>query len=153
MPQNQQLLDELNAGRRWFFARKTHPIHARRLTDPHEIETVEGPVHVEAGNYLCRGVENELWPQSGETLNAKYAPSGEVDEAGWQLYLPLPEASGVQAAQISHPFFVDSAWGTLHGKPGDYLVKHDSDADTDYPDDLWIVSQHLFHSTYERLVD
>lgn len=52
------------------------------------------------------------------------------------------------ATQIDHPFEVHAQWGKLTGKQGDFLVKNYGDAETDYPEDVWIVDRTLFGQTY-----
>lgn len=46
-------------------------------------------------------------------------------------------------------FSVIAQWGTLTGKPGDYLVKDFFDREVAYPEDIWIVDAQLFDATYE----
>jgi hypothetical protein len=46
---------------------------------------------------------------------------------------------------------VQAQWGTLRGKPGDFLVKNSDASQAADPDDVWIVDQDLFAATYQRL--
>ena len=84
-----------------------------------------------------------------EKLLAKYTATDTVDEQGWTLYEPRPDAAGVMAAPVSHAFALQATWGTLSGKAGDMLVKSYADRDVDYPADVWIVDQALFQATYD----
>lgn len=145
---NQQLLDEVNATGAWFRARKTKPIWARQVDQDATVETLEGTETIKAGDFLCRGVANELWPQSAERLYAKYDETDEIDEDGWRKYIPNPDTAGVLAARVDRKFSVVAPWGTLTGKPGDYLVKDYSSKDAEYPEDVWIVDAQLFDATY-----
>lgn len=145
---NQPLLEETDAGRRWFHARKTRPIWARQLTVAQRVATLEGEEDVPAGTFLCRGDAGDIWPQARERLEAKYEPAGEPDADGWRKYAPRPDNEGVMAAQVDHEFAVEAEWGTLRGKPGDYLLKNYSDRDVAVPDDVWVVDQGLFEATY-----
>jgi hypothetical protein len=145
---NQTILDEVNQARLWFRAKKTRAIWAKRLDRDERVETLEGVEQVPAGTWLCRGEAGELWPQTEQRLHDKYIATEEVDEAGWRKYEPHPDTQGAMAAQVNHPFRVEAQWGTLTGKPGDYLVKNYEDRDVLYPEDVWIVDQKLFQATY-----
>jgi hypothetical protein len=52
------------------------------------------------------------------------------------------------AAQIAHAFCVQTSRGPLYGKPDDYLLKEQDDADVKYPQQLWIVDRELFEQSY-----
>jgi hypothetical protein len=147
-PKNKALLDEVDARGGWFAAKKTRPVWARRLEQAQMIKTLEGVAQVAAGHYLCRGEAGDIWPQTEEDLNKRYIPTDEVSEDGWRQYQPHPNALGVMAIQVNHPFDVQSIWGKLSGQSGDYLLKNFSDRKTAYPDDVWIVNQTLFRQTY-----
>ncbi len=148
---NANLLAEVNQARSWFRARKTRPIWARLLDVPQTVETLEGPETVPAGTYLCRGEAGDIWPQTAERLLAKYVATSTLSADGWQQYQPQPDAHGVWAAQVAHPFTVHAAWGKLNGKPGDFLVKDFIAGETECPADVWIVDAKLFAATYARV--
>ena len=156
-PENLALLQEVNLAATWFAARKTKPLWARRVGVAQAVSSPEGELEAKPGDFLCKGVEGELWVQAEATLRAKYAETGQnsTDAEGlaWQEYAPRPEGSGVMAVQISHPFEVHSSWGILVGKPGDYLLKREDDRDVEFPADVWTVDRTVFESTYQRLVD
>ena len=145
---NKTLLDEVNSAGRWFRAKKTKPIWAKKLDRDDVVQTLEGTERVAAGDYLCRGPAGELWPQKASRLESKYTATDEVGADGWRKFEPHPDANGVLAARIEHPFTVQASWGELRGKPGDYLVKEFSDRDVTYPADVWIVAQPIFRATY-----
>jgi hypothetical protein len=146
---NQQLLDKVNKSGKWFRARKTKCLWAKEITSEQTVRTIEGEVSALAGDYLCRGESGEVWPQTAKTLFAKYEAAGETDKDGWEKYCPIPQAAGVLAAKIDHPFQVTATWGELAGQPGDYLVKSESEISTEYPEDVWVVAQAVFARTYE----
>ena len=146
---NRVLLDEANAAGRWFRAKKTRPIRAKRLEAAQTVKTLEGEEQVAAGHYLCRGEAGDIWPQTEKDLNRRYASTDDIDADGWRKYLPNPDAEGVMATQIDHPFVVEATWGKLSGKSGDFLVKNFHDRDTADPSDIWIVDQSPFLQTYE----
>lgn len=146
---NQSLLDEANAVGKWFHAKKTRPIWAKRLDAEQVVQTLEGEERVAAGHYLCKGEAGDLWPQTEQTLQERYVATDEVNAEGWRKYQPHPDAQGVLVTPIEHPFEVQATWGRLTGKPGDFLVKKYQDRETTYPADVWIVDQTLFRQTYE----
>ncbi|MAD79454.1 MAG: hypothetical protein CMJ50_01240 [Planctomycetaceae bacterium] len=148
---NQELLDEVNAAGTWFHAKKVRPIWAKSVDKQQTVKTIEGEETVSAGDFLCRGEIGEIWPQTAAKLQQKYNATGEVDNDGWEKYVPNPDAKGVWAAQLDHTFQVHASWGVLSGKPGDYLVKGYDDTDVDYPEDIWIVDKDLFGATYEKV--
>jgi hypothetical protein len=145
---NKEVLDAANAAGKWFHAKKTRPILAKRLEADQTVKTLEGEEQVKAGHYLCKGEAGDIWPQTEKDLNKRYNSTEEVDADGWRKYVPHPDAQGVLATQIEHAFSVHASWGQLTGKPGDYLVKNFQDRETPYPTDVWIVDQTLFGQTY-----
>ena len=148
---NHRLLDEVNAAKLWFHAKKTRPIWARQLPQAERVRTLEGDEEVPAGQFVCRGEAGDIWPQTPERLIAKYEANDEVSTDGWRKYSPRPDNQGVLAAQIAHAFTVQAKWGQLTGKPGDILVKNFDDRDLPYPADVWIVDHALFQATYETV--
>lgn len=124
-------------------ARKTKPLWAKRLQSATEVKTMEGQVRAEAGDYLCRGISGELWPQREQQLLEKYIASAEFDADGWQRFDPKPDSTVVNACQWPVHFTVVAHWGTLSGKIGDYVVQSSLD-----PADVWIVDQTIFQASY-----
>lgn len=112
------------------------------------VATLEGNVTAQTGDYLCRGVDGELWPQSIDSLTSNYDPAKVVDGDGWRMYFPKRRASGVLAAVVDHPFTVHTPWGALAGRAGDYIIKRKAGELADFPEDLWIVAGNLFRKTY-----
>lgn len=148
---NQHILDEADARDAWFHAKKTKAIWAKQVESQQVVETLEGTESVKPGDFLCRGVAGEVWPQAADRLRKNYSPTDKVDSEGWRQYEPRADAEGVMAARIDHPFKVTASWGELTGKPGDLLVKSYRDRDEAYPEDVWIVDQSLFAETYEEV--
>jgi len=50
----------------WNTYQKTAPIVAKQMSKAFKVTTKEGPVEGKAGDYLCLGVENEMWPVDRE---------------------------------------------------------------------------------------
>ncbi|MFM7924450.1 MAG: PGDYG domain-containing protein, partial [Planctomycetaceae bacterium] len=112
------------------------------------LQTLEGPVQVHAGEYVCRGERGELWAQSEEALHQRYAATGEFDSGGWREYRPLPDSGGVLAIRLDRPFSVVLDRGVLRGKAGDYLLQDFAEGAGEDPRDLWIVDASIFAATY-----
>lgn len=148
MKANGPLLDEASANGLWFHALKMRPVWVRQLEAPQRVHTLEGEEEVPAGAFLCRGEAGDIWPQTAESLESRYVATEEYDDDGWRKYTPHPDNEGVMAARIVDEFSVEAAWGTLNGKPGDYVLKNYSDRDVASPEDVWIVDQELFRATY-----
>lgn len=130
--------------RRLWKARKSKPLWAKRLQEAQSVQTLEGLLHAEAGDYLCRGVNGELWPQKAVKLLEKYLPTESFDN-GWQCFNPKPDSEGVEATQVDHAFRIQAHWGILNGKAGDYVVRSRTDST-----DVWIVDKAIFEATYQR---
>ena len=92
-----QLITEIEA--QLFLAIKTKPLWAKQIDAPQEVVSLEGRERVEAGDYLCRGIQDEQWPQKAKKLLSTYIATSEKDDAGWQRFDPKPNAAPVQAAQ------------------------------------------------------
>jgi hypothetical protein len=150
---NAAILDEVNRLGAWFRAKKVRPIRARKLEQDETVQSLEGPVQAKAGDYLCRGEAGEPWPQSAKSLHERYLETDEIDAEGWRRFTPRPDAEGVLAAKIDHPFKVQATWGPLAGKAGDYLIKRYVDRDVPAPVDVWIVDATLFLATYAAVDD
>ncbi len=150
---NQAILAEANQAAKWFHAKKTRPIWAKRLEAAQTVKTLEGEENVSAGHYLCRGEAGDIWPQTEKELTKRYSSTDEMDAEGWRKYQPNPDAAGVMAQQIDHPFEVHAKWGKLSGKKGDFLVKNYADREANNPEDVWIVDQKLFGQTYAKVTN
>lgn len=125
-------------------ARKNKPLWAKRLDASQVVATLEGNLQAHAGDYLCRGIVGEQWPQKEKKLLEKYCPSGEFDSDGWQRFDSRPDSQTVEATAIPHAFRVIAQWGELAGKAGDYLVRSRTD-----PTDIWLVDKTIFEASYE----
>jgi hypothetical protein len=45
-------------------ARKTKPLWAKQVDAPQQFRSIEAVQQLQAGDYLCRGIQGEFWPQS-----------------------------------------------------------------------------------------
>ena len=69
---NKSILDEVNAAGTWFRAKKSVAIWAKLLKVAQTVETLEGPMKAEVGDFLCRGAAGErpmsFWIQIRDTF-------------------------------------------------------------------------------------
>lgn len=146
---NSQLLSEVNG--KWRRYKKWRPIWCQLCMQNKEIHSLEGPLEVKSGQWICRGIERELWVQSEADLLKKYYPTN-VYDGKWRKFVPRQDISGVGAVKMKHPFSVKTKHGILHGKAGDYLLRP-HDPNEPLPLDLWIVDAQIFKKTYQPAID
>ncbi len=137
-----KLISEIEAS--LTLARKAKSLWAKRLETSTVINSLEGPLPAEAGDYICRGIHGEFWPQKARKLFDTYHATDQFNSDGWQQFSPKPDSAPVQAVQIDFPFSLTSHWGELVGKAKDYVVRSTSDSS-----DCWIVDRAIFESSYE----
>jgi len=53
-------------------------VRARRLAQPMTVETLEGPLTANSGDWLVEGVQRELYPVRDEIFRATYEPAEEA---------------------------------------------------------------------------
>lgn len=125
------------------FARKrTHPVQVRFAQQPCDVETLEGPVHAQAGDAIVTGPFGEIWAVPAPSFAGKYKPVPPLRMGTPGVYLTLPIE--VRAIPMETPFEVILVGGhsRLSGKRGDWLI--------DYGDgSLGIVDAAIFDATYE----
>eukprot|EP00005_Dracoamoeba_jomungandri_P006143 CAMPEP_0174252838 /NCGR_PEP_ID=MMETSP0439-20130205/2206_1 /TAXON_ID=0 /ORGANISM="Stereomyxa ramosa, Strain Chinc5" /LENGTH=134 /DNA_ID=CAMNT_0015333487 /DNA_START=65 /DNA_END=466 /DNA_ORIENTATION=- len=134
MSANCELLDEVQY--LWVNYKKVGVVWAQKLKERRLIKTLEGDEIAEAGEMLCKGIAGELWPQAEEKLLSKYKKTSTTN-GEWDKYIPKPDLPGVFAARVNHDFSVETEYGAMSGKKGDYLLKNFADRHTEYPVDLW----------------
>jgi hypothetical protein len=152
----------------WRLARKTKPIWARPVRADEvgqEFQTADGVAEVaREGYWLCVGVAGEPWFQAPEKVRAKYERGDEetkqfaFDTARRTYTVYRPRGDTLNwVAQVTGPdvegFSVRPAYDVerpLYSPAGGYVVKdHVADPYGERPDDVWLVQQSLFESTYE----
>jgi hypothetical protein len=156
----------------WRLASKTKPIYARPVQAEEigkEFLTAEHVKEVaRAGAWLCVGVAGEPWFQTREKIEAKYEPSGEkttkfnYDKEPRRYSIYRPKAvPRTWVAQVKGPgiegFFIRPGYDPdypLYSPAGGYVAR--DEVDDPYkaaPNDVWLVQQPLFKSTFELLSD
>src|SRR5260370_38326470 len=74
------------------FFQKTALLQARQLTDADyqlrngTIQTREGPVGFEPGDYIARGIQDVEWPLTKEHFARSYERVSELDTEGFAFY-------------------------------------------------------------------
>jgi len=128
--------------------RKTMLLQARPLTERDYqqrgglIETREGPIGFQPGDYLARGVQDEEWPITQVHFATGYEPVSVPDTQGFASYRAR---DACQAYQMPEPFTVTrrARGDTFTGNAGDYLVRSG--------DRLWVVASSIFEQSYHPL--
>ncbi len=125
--------------------RKKVSLRVRPLTqEDHQqlqghIQTLEGPISFQTGDYLVRGQQSEEWPVTSQHLEQNYQKISGPDQHGFLTF----QATDIrEASQIAQEFSIAHGEGeSLRGKAGDYLVRSG--------DQAWIVDREIFEQTYE----
>lgn len=127
--------------------RKTTPVKARPLTEEDTkrregiIQSLEGPIGFQPGDYLARCTQGEEWPIQAGEFATFYQQVTAPDTECFALYRNTDVR---QAVQIPESFTVRMKNGDIAmGKAGDYLVRSG--------DSAWIVDCNIFEDSYERV--
>ncbi len=127
--------------------RKTSFIRARPLTEQDyeqrngTVQTKEGRVTFEAGDYLARGISDEEWPIDRHLMASDYTRISEPDAEGFCFFRALGTR---QALQMPIKFTIQYDRETLlRGKAGDYLVRSGNQ--------IWITECSIFELSYKRV--
>ncbi|CAJ0816189.1 hypothetical protein LMG18101_02841 [Ralstonia flaminis] len=106
------------------------------------IQTLEGPVHYQAGDALMTGPKGEHWPIARARFDATYIPAAEGHAPGTDGSF-AKRVREVLARRHASAFQVSIASGqTLSGQPGDWQVQYG-------PGDQAIVAADVFDTLYE----
>ncbi len=133
-------------------AHKVVGLVARKIQRATKIKSLEGITIGKKGDWHCIGAGGEHWVQSENSLLSKYDHSGEhvtIKGKKWHRFEPKPNQPPVIASQIPHEFEVESSYGRLKGKAGDYLLMKSQDKYNRNPKNVWLVDKKIFHSTYK----
>jgi hypothetical protein len=68
---NPSLPDPEETGREY---EKKGTVWVIQMQDPFDVTTLEGPVTGKAGDFLCKGAEDEMWPIDAEIFMKTYQP-------------------------------------------------------------------------------
>lgn len=168
---HEQALDWIQQHRAWRLVRKNKPIWARAVEADEigrEYQTADlAKQKAQAGYWLCVGVAGEPWFQTLARIESRYERgvaeakqfSFDQQPRQYQVFQPKSDVRS-WAAQIAGPgisgFFIRPNYDQdkpLYSPAGGYVVKsyHEETPDPyqGQPDDVWLVQQALFDSTYE----
>ncbi len=128
--------------------RKTALLQARPLTEGDYlqqgglIQTREGPVGFQPGDYLARGIQGEEWPITQAHFATSYEQVSEPDAQGFASYRAREIC---RAYQMPEPFTVtrQTRGDLFTGNAGDYLVRSG--------DRIWVVAPSIFEQSYEPI--
>ena len=123
--------------------KKPLPLHFRIADREETIETKEGPVTAQGGDYIMTGTEGENWPIPAAKFEETYDILSTYDKEPVKGEAAKKKII-VFAKQMSEPFQVKVSWSSdlLSGDPGDYLVQYG-------PGDYGVVGKEIFEKTYE----
>jgi len=165
---HEQTLDWIRQNQAWRRARKTKPLWARPV-EPDELgkefQTADRAVErAREGYWLCAGVVGEPWFQKQERIDSRYERSREEVKQfafdsrprTYQVYKPKEitsmwvaqvKGAGVKGLTIRPNYDLEHP---LYSPAGGYVVKDNvPDPYQDHPEDVWLVQEKIFDSTYE----
>ena len=169
---HEETLAWVHENRAWRKAKKTRSMWARAITAEEvgkEFQTADRAKFMARENaWLCVGVAEEPGFQAWEKIEAQYE-RGEAElkkfafddkPYEYHLFRPKPDitnwAAQVKGSNIAG-FSIRPGYdpgNPLHSEQGGYVVKGEvADPYQDKLDDVWLVQQPLFESTYEFLND
>ena len=108
------------------------------------LATQRGPVKYSTGDALLTGIEGERWPVARVTFDANYAPVPPIRPGKPGPYRKRPRVVWAKPMADAFDVTLDRDRGSLHGKPGDWLVQY-------APSDFSVVGARVFAQTYELL--
>ena len=115
----------------------------------HKVKTLEGLISSEKGDFLCKGIEEEQWVIKKEDLLRRYKPTGTID-GEWMEYQPNPDACELWARELEEKTEIETTFGILSGRKGDYLLKETVTGNVE-PLSYWIIKRSIFLKTYTIL--
>ncbi|SAL73291.1 hypothetical protein AWB69_08976 [Caballeronia udeis] len=111
-------------------------------TTSSEMQTLEGPVKFAQGDALATGPAGERWPIGRERFEVSYEPVAPTRMGENGSYLKRLETVDARQTPIATEIALGSRQGTLHAKPGDWII-------TSVSGEQWVVADNIFRQTYE----
>jgi hypothetical protein len=147
--------------------KQLYDVKFRKVTDPagESVPTLENPTGetVEQGHWVAqrldangqpvyeRGQLNQ-WPIASDAKVAKtYNVDAETLADKTEFVAPTRvDGPAVHVVQLTEPITIKTSWGSMDGKPGDWLANYDYNATTNTPGvDYAIISGTSFKQTYK----
>ena len=169
---HEETLNWINQHRAWRLARKTKPMWVREVGPDEadkEFQTADRAIEKpKPGHLLCVGVAGEPWFQKAERVATRFELVGEEqrqfsfdsEPQTYRIYRPK-ESTRNWAARVADPsiagFTVRPNYDVehpLYSPSGGFVVRdYCDDPYSANPDDVWLVQEPLFLSTYELIDD
>jgi hypothetical protein len=165
---HEETLQWITKNKAWRPARKTRPIWARPVAPEEEGKEFQTADHVKEvarkGSWLCVGFAEEPWFQRKDQIDGKYEPDGDVSkkfdfDAKPRKYGKFKPKGTVRnwVARVDgreiEGFYIRPGYDRdrpLYSPAGGYVVMADApDPYQAKPNDVWLVQEALFKSTYE----
>jgi len=167
---HEQTLDWIHKNKAWRRAKKTKPLWARAVEKDEmgkEFQTADRVTErAKEGYWLCVGLAGEPWFQKPERVEARYVRDGDEEKKfsfdslprKYQVFKPK-EGMYNWVAQVQGPgitgFYIRATYDKehpLYAPAGGYVVKDDvADPYRDNLDDVWLVQEAIFKSTYDLI--
>lgn len=87
IPENPDLPDPDAEGEEY---KKTAPVHALKMDEPFDVETIEGPMSGKAGDWLVKGHNGDMWVVDDAMFQDTHEPTGGEQDEGE----PMEEEGG-----------------------------------------------------------
>jgi len=108
------------------------------------IETLEGPVRVQAGDAVMTGVEGEHWPIERHRFFETYDAVPVASAALANQYIKRPMTVWALTTNTPTSIRLSKDRGLLHALSGDVIVQYEAN-------DFAVVGAEIFQKTYEKL--
>ena len=115
---------------------------ARRLAAPLTVETLEGPVAAEAGDFLLRDDDGHEWPVSAAHFESHYESLPDGACGTWSRVRAREVTVRALQLESAMSISVGRSGSRLHGRTGDWLVYYGGDR-------FGIVAKSLFPALYD----
>jgi hypothetical protein len=114
------------------------------VQSPGVCETLEGPVHYDAGDAIVVGARGERWPVKRETFAKTYEPIEPITPMKDGMYRKI--AGEVLALRLKEAECIElpGSRGVLAGRPGDWVLDYGRG-------DMGVVAADVFAATYKLL--
>lgn len=147
--------------------KQAYNVRFEKVTEPTQVQTLEGLATGETqtanpGDWIAtrlnadgtpnieNGIENK-WTIKENKIAKTYQVTPEELQGQTDFVAGTrTDAPPVQMVQLKEPLTIDTPWGSMSGKPGDYLANYDFDPVTGKPgSDYAIVTKTSYDQTYK----
>lgn len=151
--------------------KQAYNVRFEKVSEPTQVQTLEGLESAETqtanpGDWIAtrlnadgtpnieHGIENK-WTIKQNKIAKTYQVTPEELEGQTSLVAGTrTDAPPVNMVQLTEPLTIDTPWGSMSGKPGDYLANYDFDPATGKPgSDYAIVTKTSYDQTYSPVTE